>query len=456
MSHLLNRDINSQFEDWLISPMETLNIEAKGWLDMDDVESKGTIAKALIALENHGGGFLVIGFTEDSTGVLSPGRGRPQSLNQFGTDEVNAIINKYAEPPFHAHVTFQRHPKSGEEFPVIRAPGSSKVPVRSCSETPKGAIKNKVYYVRRPGPASEAPLDGHEWDALIRRCVMNQRGEIVEILRSFIPTPAQGNLAAIVDESEALNQFSSDSFARWAKINKGLEADHPAKIKQGFFSFACRIIGKNKGLNLGEILTVIQGLRRYTGWPIFVALHQPESKPYLKDGALEATLTHIKHPDLAHADFWRVSPDGYFYLLRGYQEDCLETLAENHKVRSPGTGIDLTVPVWRVAEFLLRSEELARSMYEDGFTMLVRCQWEGLEGRELFVFNSRRILFDNHRCEALNVITEGRFTQDAIENLLPEVVKKLTNSLYEHFDFFEPPEKFFDEEITLMRTGRLA
>ena len=62
MSHLLNRDINSQFEDWLISPMETLNIEAKGWLDMDDVESKGTIAKALIALENHGGGFLVIGF----------------------------------------------------------------------------------------------------------------------------------------------------------------------------------------------------------------------------------------------------------------------------------------------------------------------------------------------------------------------------------------------------------
>ncbi|MBA0014335.1 MAG: hypothetical protein H0Z53_01755 [Nitrosospira sp.] len=60
MSHLLNRDINSQFEDRLISPMETLDIEAKDWLDMDDVESKGTIAKTLIALENHGGGFLVI------------------------------------------------------------------------------------------------------------------------------------------------------------------------------------------------------------------------------------------------------------------------------------------------------------------------------------------------------------------------------------------------------------
>jgi hypothetical protein len=49
---------------------------------------------------------------------------------------------------------------------------------------------------------------------------MNQRGEIVEILRSFIPTPAQGNLAAIVDEGEALNQFSSDSFARWVLNHK--------------------------------------------------------------------------------------------------------------------------------------------------------------------------------------------------------------------------------------------
>lgn len=452
----MNREINSLFEDWLISPMESLDIEAKCWLDMNDIESKGTIAKALIALENHGGGYLVIGFSEDASGVLSPDPNRPLNLAEFGTDEINAIIKKYAEPAFHAHVTFQKNPDSGDEFPVIRSPGTSKVPVRSCSETPNGTLKNKVYYIRRPGPSSEAPLDGSEWDALIRRSVLNQRSEIIDILRSFIPAAAPGNLQAIVDEREVLNQFSRDSFARWTSINDSLKDDHLAKIKLGYFSFSCQVMGKSKGLNSGEILSSVEGLRRYTGWPIFVALHQPESKPYLIDGALEASLVNIQRPNPAHADFWRIHPDGLFYLLRGYQEDCLETLSESRKVRPPGTGIDLTIPTWRVAEFLLRSEELARSMFEDGFTMLVRCEWTGLKERELFMFNPRRMLFDGHRCKAPSVTTEQKLTQDVIENLLPEAVKRLTSPLYEHFDLFQPPHMFFDEEITLMRTGQMG
>ena len=452
----MNREINSLFEDWLISPMESLDIEAKCWLDMNDIESKGTIAKALIALENHGGGYLVIGFSEDAAGVLSPDPNRPPNLAAFGTDEINAIIKKYAEPAFHAHVTFQKNPDSGDEFPVIRSPGTSKVPVRSCSETPNGTLKNKVYYIRRPGPSSEAPLDGSEWDALIRRSVLNQRSEIIDILRSFIPAAAPGNLKAIVDEREVLNQFSRDSFARWTSINESLKDDHLAKIKLGYFSFSCQVVGKSKGLNTGEILSSVEGLRRYTGWPIFVALHQPESKPYLIDGALEASLVNIRRPNPAHADFWRIHPDGLFYLLRGYQEDCLETLSESRKVRAPGTGIDLTIPTWRVAEFLLRSEELARSMFEDGFTMLVRCEWTGLKERELFMFNPRRMVFDGHRCKAPSVITEQKLTQDVIENLLPEAVKRLTSPLYEHFDLFQPPQMFFDEEITLMRTGQMG
>ena len=452
----MNREINSLFEDWLISPMESLDIEAKCWLDMNDIESKGTIAKALIALENHGGGYLVIGFSEDASGVLSPDPNRPTNLAAFGTDEINAIIKKYAEPAFHAHVTFQKNPDSGDEFPVIRSPGTSKVPVRSCSETPNGTLKNKVYYIRRPGPSSEAPLDGSEWDALIRRSVLNQRSEIIDILRSFIPAAAPGNLQAIVDEREVLNQFSRDSFARWTSINESLKDDHPAKIKLGYFSFSCQVVGKSKGLNTGEILSSVEGLRRYTGWPIFVALHQPESKPYLIDGALEASLVNIQRPNPAHADFWRIHPDGLFYLLRGYQEDCLETLSESRKVRPPGTGIDLTIPTWRVAEFLLRSEELARSMFDDGFTMLVRCEWTGLKERELFMFNPRRMLFDGHRCKAPSVTTEQKLTQDVIENLLPEAVKRLVSPLYEHFDLFQPPHMFFDEEITLMRTGQMG
>jgi len=62
MNSSKNREVNSLFEDWLINPRESLDLEAKRWLDLNDVESQGNIAKALIALENHGGGYLVVGF----------------------------------------------------------------------------------------------------------------------------------------------------------------------------------------------------------------------------------------------------------------------------------------------------------------------------------------------------------------------------------------------------------
>ena len=77
---MLNRDVNARFEDWLLSPAEGLDFEAKCWLDMSDRDSHGILAKALIALENHGGGYLVIGYEEDEEKRLRPDANRPESL----------------------------------------------------------------------------------------------------------------------------------------------------------------------------------------------------------------------------------------------------------------------------------------------------------------------------------------------------------------------------------------
>ena len=87
---------------------------------------------------------------------------------------------------------------------------------------------------------------------------------------------------------------------------------------------------------------------------------------------------------------------------------------------------------------------------------MVRCEWSGLKGRELFIFNPRRVLFDGHRCLTDDVVSEGEFTQAAINDFLPDVLKSLTEDLYQNFDFFQPLEKFFDEEIELMRRGRVV
>jgi len=47
---------NERLQDLLLDPKESLDVEIKGWLDLNDNTHKSVLAKALIALANHGGG----------------------------------------------------------------------------------------------------------------------------------------------------------------------------------------------------------------------------------------------------------------------------------------------------------------------------------------------------------------------------------------------------------------
>lgn len=74
--------INNTYLDELINePRETLDVEVKTWLDLSNPDHRAIIAKEIIALANHGGGFLVIGFDERTDGSFSPSSGRPTTLD---------------------------------------------------------------------------------------------------------------------------------------------------------------------------------------------------------------------------------------------------------------------------------------------------------------------------------------------------------------------------------------
>lgn len=448
---MLNRDINSRFEDWLLSPSEALDFEVKQWLDLSDVEHQGLVAKSLIALENHGGGFLLFGYMEDSSKKLVPDPNRPASLKPYLADSINSIIKRRAEPSFHAQVTLQRHPQTGEEYPLVRVTGTSKVPIRSDSSTPKGALKENVYYIRAPGPESRTPVNAAEWDALLRRVVLNQREEIVALLRAFLP--AGGDFGGLTPPTEAehLAGFVAAAVARWQQLNSSLDLKHPARIHLGHYHFGARLIGTPKAIDAQDLIRANESARSYTGWPVFVTLHQEQTRPKLVDGTIEAWIAQANYPDVGHADFWRISPQGNLFLLRGYQEDSLDP---QRGFGQPGSLFEATLPIWRLGEFLLRVVELGASMSEPGFEVAVSCEWHGLKGRKLFVHNMRRFLAGHYQSAQDDVRTDGEFSEAEIRELLPDVVEKLTKPLYAHFDFFVPPEAIYREELGEMMKNR--
>jgi hypothetical protein len=245
-------------------------------------------------------------------------------LEPYLSDAINAILKKRAEPAFHVEVTLQSHPETKQEYPLVRVTGKSKLPIRSDSATPAGSLKQHVYYIRAPGPESRAPLNAAEWDSLLRRSVQNQREEIISLLRSLLPTAPDLFGTSPTDQQVTLHTFVESSTSRWLSLNSSLPGGSAAKIELGYFSFAAKIVGTSNNKLAKEIIAANQAARRYTGWPALVTSHQESTKPRLYDGCIEAWLAQTSNPDVGHADYWRIDPNGKIFLLRGYQEDSLD------------------------------------------------------------------------------------------------------------------------------------
>jgi hypothetical protein len=106
--------LDPQLEALVTRPREDLHIEIKNWVDLSDPAGKATLAKAIIALANHGGGFVVIGLAERDDGTFAPADSCPPNLNPYSQDAVNGIVQAYAAPVFHCAVHHVAHPATGD------------------------------------------------------------------------------------------------------------------------------------------------------------------------------------------------------------------------------------------------------------------------------------------------------------------------------------------------------
>lgn len=445
--------MNDELQELIRFPREDIDIELKQWMDPTDKLVQAKLAKELLALRNHGGGYLVLGFKDEHPPLPDPNR--PADLSGFSTDYFNNIIKKYAEPPFHCMSHVIAHPVTGETHPVIVVPSGATVPVRCKSESSDGGktIKLDTYYIRRPGPESSPIQSGAEWDALLQRCLIGRKEELLAALSNLL----KGNEGTLLAGTQApepphpfadLRAFRDSAVARLEKLQaEKLPDGDPARFLHGRYILSTRIVGNLKLATLTDLLRILSGLRRYTGWSPMYIFTRRELEPYpIGDGMIECWLARDEARDVGHSDFWRASTDGMVTLIRGYQEDGLET-ADHHADLAAGTGIELTLPAWRVAEYLLRVKELGEKLSDQQFTLQLLGEWEGLEGRKLFSHGGRRDIFDDYVSHDPKFRVELEISPEEIDGALPAVVAKIITPLLRKFSFFEPPRGFYEQEM---------
>ena len=448
---------SDRLADLLIDPHEDLDVEFKNWLDLQgNNRDKATLAKAAVALANHGGGFVVLGF-EDRTGTLKEAANRPAHLDGYNQDVVNGIVQKYCDPPFHCGVYMVPN-ADGRHFPIVRIPGGHRVPVRARRAGPgEDIVQENAIYVRKSGPRSQPPESSQEWEELLARCQWNRREELLGAMRDLLV----GSIPPreTVESEKRMERWNTECFERWHALAGSLPGGTGARFPSGHYSLAYEVVGDARRTSLGQLPDILRTSQtHYSGWPPFWYPTRAGIEPYPWEGAVECWLggdpeTPPGKRDPAHSDFWRVTPDGRAYLLRGYDEDVQESRYRATTGIVPGTMFDVSLPIWHVGETLLHAERLASRLFEGPTSIRFVAEFTGLEGRSLgSLFGARRPPYRLSRQGS--VVLRIHVKSEAIRSNLPGTVHSLLCPLYELFGFFELPMQLVVEELKRLRDRR--
>ena len=444
---------NACLDELLLEPREALDVEVKEWLDLNDNGHRALLAKEIIALANHGGGYIVVGSKELADGTFKPATPRPANLDDWAQDTIQAIVAKYVDPAIQCLVTHRAPPGGADRYPIIAVPGSHRVPIRAKAGSPDGSklVPHRIY-VRRPGPSSEEPKTAEEWDRLMEKCVQGRQAELLDAMRSIIAGVVPSTAPKEPTRADQLKAFSRAAAERWDERIASLPQDAPPRMPLGHYDIAIAIDGQFEAKTLSDLRdTISSAVRNHSGWPPFLTVNRVPFSPRPADGAVE----FWRGPDNdgsfdrpAHHDFWRISPDGLLFTRRGFQED-----GDLHKDIKPGTTFDITSPAWRVGEAILEASYIARALQAaDDANLICSCSWTGLKGRTLISRgNPNRMIFDTWTTEQDTYEATQTVALDALPQALPEVVYVMLGPLYELFGFFRLPKRLVEEELKLMQ-----
>lgn len=267
-------------------PREDLGSEYKEWLDLTTNEHKATVAKAAIALVNHGGGFIILGFADTAGGLHS--NPRPAVIPEITQDAINAAIRRYASPEFHCEMYSVPHPTTNVVHQVIVVPGTMTEPVMSKRDC-VGVIAQNKCYVRKPGPRSEEPQTGEEWRALLNRCVRAGRDDMLEAIRSIVSGRVEVP-TVLPSAIEELRAYCSAGKVRWSELADTLPIGAPGRFPQGYFEMGFSLVNARPAGGLSDLQDRLRQARRIklTGWTPFLDMTTPEWSPYPHHNFVEA------------------------------------------------------------------------------------------------------------------------------------------------------------------------
>lgn len=454
---------NDRIQNLIERPSESLSIELKGWFDPDTPEGISKIVRGALAMRNHGGGYILIGFHNDN-GLPDIINAPPDVRSLFHIDKIQCLLGKYSSEPFEVIIHFPVH--DGQEFPVLEIPSGIKTPVAAKSNLLKGGnkplIKANQIYIRTllsNNTPSTSEATWKDYGRIVEVCFDNREADIGRFLRRHLGVISPKLIQDIAfsmtqsfkpDETieDKLSKFLQESEQRF--VNELDKRELPTLPEHGTWEVGLMIIGDIPPYepNINFLNLLESSNPNYTGWPVWLdsrGFSDADARPYVFDGAWEALII-ILNAGWNEIDFMRLHPKGKFYLRRALEDD----ISINPLRPKPMTCLDFGLPITRTAEAILVGLGFAKSMgCELEKTQLAFAfKWSKLRGRILSSWAwPGRYISPNHIAYQDAVFAMSYVPLETPESAITPFVYDVIKQLFIIFNGFDPGSTLVEDFV---------
>jgi len=458
-------------------PTESLNVELKTWLDLGNDLHIAKLVRALFAIRNRNGGYLVLGF-DDKT--LQPD---PYPFSQavdavYHHDDVQGVVSRYAHDGFEIEVRLGE--RDGQQFPVIVVPEGVRTPVAVKRDlidqsTQKALlVKGDIFFrtLESNGTPSSARIAPADLPAIMEICFDNREADVGRFLRRQFGGDTPNIIRALLGGEpppSAADQLRTRAEALIARGNAAAEAAYKAlplsesklELVKGLTTRVGMVAdpARADALPTGEFMNRVQAANpQYTGWPAWLdarGFHKEEDRARVQAGAW---VTDLRGSDggwggeRERLEFLLYDPRGEFYTRRLMQDDTADTV-------KPFVALDPVLMLYRVTEFIAAGISILRGLgwsEEDkaGFAF----SWTGLAGRRVIPWaNAMRFFgvgegYESTTDEATSYVEVGL---DTPHLSLAPAVERAAAPLFACFNGYQPDSLVVEEAVRALIERRL-
>lgn len=459
--------VDNHIQQLIINPVESLSLELKDWIDPNTKEGQSKIVKALIAMRNNNGGYLLIGFN-DADG--SPNPNGPDNVSElFHVDIIQGLISRFSSEAFEISVHYPV--LDDNTFVVVEAPSGVKSPVATKSGLQEGdrhfirAHKVIIRSLSSNNTPSTTEAKWSDWPSIVEKCFDNREADVGRFLRRHLTSLSGEHLSELIqtlrgietpeENNDTPADFIEESYGRFQTVVGERNLTLPAF---GSYEVAAVVTGEiNEHTTNGNFLNLLASSNpRYTGWPVWCdsrSFTDDSARPFVFDGYWEALIVSLDRGFGDHIDYWRLSPDGKFYLHRALQDD----VGGGDRAPAAGTVLDFALMILRIAECVVVAIEFAKSLgASETSNVSFSFRWKGLQGRSLSSWaNPNRMLSWSPVAHQDTLTTNITVPVDTAISAYSGYIHQVITPLFQVFSGFEINESVTEDLVRRLVERRL-